>query len=54
MASQYNIHSIEDKNICNGLGCINEATTTIDEEIGDMGRIVLDLCDECLLKFREQ
>jgi hypothetical protein len=52
MARQNNIQSIEDQNICNGLGCLNEATTHIDEEIGDMGRIELDLCDDCLLKFR--
>ena len=54
MTPQNNIQSIKDKNICDGLGCSNEATATIDEEIGDMGRIVLDLCDDCLLKFREQ
>ena len=52
MIPQNNIQSIEDKNICDGLGCFNEATHRIDEEIGNMGRIVLDLCDDCLLKFR--
>jgi hypothetical protein len=54
MVTQDNILSIGNKNICNGFGCFNEATTKIDEEIGDMGRIILDLCDDCLLKFREQ
>ncbi len=55
--AQENIESIEDKNIfdgniCDGLGCFSKATHRIDEEIGDMGRIILDLCDDCLLKFR--
>jgi hypothetical protein len=54
MITQDIIRSIEDKNICDGFSCSNAATTKIDEEIGEMGRIVLDLCDECLLKFREQ
>jgi hypothetical protein len=52
MATQYNILSTGNKSICDGLGCFNEATHRIDEDIGDMGRIKLDLCDDCLLKFR--
>jgi hypothetical protein len=44
----------ENKNICDGRGCFNTATIKIDEAIGEMGRIVLDLCDDCLWKFREQ
>ena len=54
MITQDSIQSTEVKNICDGYGCSNAATTQIDEEIGEMGRIVLDLCDDCLLKFREQ
>ena len=54
MIPQNNIRSPEVKNICDGLGCFNAVTTKIDEAIGNMGRIVLDLCDDCLLKFREQ
>lgn len=54
MAPQNNIQSIEDKNICDGLGCFNEAIHRIDEEVGSIGRIVLQLCDDCLLKFREE
>jgi hypothetical protein len=51
--SSLNNNSPEDnKSICDGLGCFNEATHRIDEEIGEMGRIVLDLCSDCLLKFR--
>jgi hypothetical protein len=52
MDTQDNVRSTEDKNICDGFGCRSRATTKIDEEIGEMGRIVLDLCDDCLLKFR--
>jgi hypothetical protein len=54
MSSRNNISSEDNKSICDGLRCFNEATTKINEEIGDMGIIVLDLCDDCLLKFREQ
>jgi hypothetical protein len=50
--SHNNIRPESNKSICNCLGCFNEATNRKDEEIGDMGRIVLDLCDTCLLKFR--
>jgi hypothetical protein len=39
------------KSICNGLGCPNEATNTISEEVRGKGMIVLDLCDDCVTKF---
>ena len=39
MNSLNNNKSEENKSICDGLGCFNEATTKIDEEIGEMGRI---------------
>jgi hypothetical protein len=54
MNSLNNTRQEDNKSICNGFGCFNGVTHTIDEHIGDMGRIVLDLCDDCLLKFREQ
>lgn len=54
MNTLINIKSEENKNICDGRGCFNAATIKIDEAIGDMGRIALDLCDDCLLKFCEQ
>ena len=54
MNSLNNTKSEEHKSICDGFGCSQEATTQIDEKIGEMGRIVLDLCDECLMEFREQ
>ena len=47
-----NISSKNNKNICDGLGCTSEATNTVKEEVGDK-MIVLDLCDDCLIKFRE-
>jgi hypothetical protein len=46
--------SKDNKSICDGLGCSSEATNTIEEEIGDMGVIKLELCDDCVIKFREQ
>jgi hypothetical protein len=51
MKSLNNTGQEDNKSICDGLGCFNKATSRIDEEIGDMGRIVLDLCGDCLLKF---
>jgi hypothetical protein len=52
MKSLNNIGPEDNKSICDGLGCFNESTHRIDEDIGNMGRIKLDLCDDCLLKFR--
>lgn len=52
MSSLNNIGPEDNKSICNGLECFKEATHRIDEDIGDIGRIVLNLCDDCLLKFR--
>jgi len=49
-----NISSNGNKSICDGLGCSSEATHTIEEEIADMGVIKLELCDDCVIKFREQ
>jgi hypothetical protein len=54
MVTQNNIQLNRDKKICDGLGCPSEATNTIEEEVGDIGNIVLDLCDDCVIKFREQ
>jgi len=54
MDIQENISSNRNKNICDGLGCSSEATNIIEEEIGDMGVIRLELCDDCVIKFREQ
>ena len=53
MDTQDNIGLNGDKNICDGLGCLCEATNLIKEEVGDIGGISLKLCDDCLAKFRE-
>lgn len=50
MYIQDNIRLNTDKNICNGFGCHSEATNYIDEEVGDIGKISLQLCDDCLAK----
>jgi hypothetical protein len=47
------IRSEDNKSICDGLGCFSEATTRIEEVVGD-SIIALDLCDDCVIKFREQ
>lgn len=54
MATQDNISLIGNKSVCDGLGCFNEATNKIEEEVGDIGMIILDLCDDCIIKFRER
>jgi hypothetical protein len=54
MKSLNNTRQEDNKSICDGFGCFNETTHHLDEEIGDMGKILLDLCDDCVLKFREQ
>jgi hypothetical protein len=46
------IGSHANKSICDGLGCSSEATNTVEEEANN-SIIVLDLCDDCLIKFRE-
>lgn len=48
------IRSEQNKSVCDCLGCSSDATNTIEEEIGDMGVIKLELCDGCVIKFREQ
>lgn len=35
------------KNICDGIGCLKEATQTIIEKVGIMGTITLHLCEDC-------
>jgi hypothetical protein len=54
MAMPNNIQLNVDKSICDGAGCCNEATITIEEEVGEMGIIILRLCNDCIAKFREE
>jgi hypothetical protein len=53
MVTQNNIQLNGDKNICDGLECACEATNLIVEDVGGIGEISLQLCDDCLAKFRE-
>jgi hypothetical protein len=54
MITQDNIPSNGNKSICDGFGCFSEATNSVEEEVDGIGMIVLDLCDDCVVKFREQ
>jgi hypothetical protein len=49
-----NIGSGTNKSICDGFGCFSEATGSIEEEVDGIGMIKLELCDDCVVKFREQ
>jgi hypothetical protein len=54
--SHINITPKTNKNIangCHGFACFCEATNYIDEEVGDIGTISLQLCDDCFAKFRK-
>jgi hypothetical protein len=39
------------KNTCDGVGCLKEATQTIEEKVGTMGTITLQLCKDCTNTF---
>ena len=54
MCTLSTINPQENKSVCDGLGCSEAATITVEEEVGDMGVIILYLCDECSIKFSEQ
>jgi hypothetical protein len=49
-----NIGPGNNKSICDGFGCLSEATSSIEEEVDGIGMIKLELCDDCIVKFREQ
>lgn len=38
-------------NICEAVGCLSKATTTIEVEVGQRGTILLSLCNGCVSKF---
>lgn len=42
-----------DKNICESFDCSNEATVEISIDAGKFGVITLNLCDNCIVKFKE-
>jgi hypothetical protein len=39
------------KNLCDGNGCIRKATTEIEVNVGELGVIKLNLCENCRPKF---
>jgi hypothetical protein len=51
--SQSAISSSANKNICNALGCLAEATEKIQVKIGLDATITLDLCNNCVSKFAD-
>jgi hypothetical protein len=48
------IKAEDNKRVCDGLGCSYAATAVVDEVVDGIGKIVLQLCNDCLAKFREQ
>ena len=51
MVTQNNIQLNRDKKICHGLGCFNNATSSIQEDGYDG---ILLLCDDCIAKFPKE
>jgi hypothetical protein len=54
MCTLSTIKAEDNKRVCDGLGCLSQPTNTVEEEIDGIGMIVLELCDDCVIKFREQ
>lgn len=42
-----------DKSICDGFGCNSKATIEITANAGKLGTINLNLCENCVPKFRK-
>jgi hypothetical protein len=40
------------KNLCDGNGCSRESTTEIEVNVGELGIIKLNLCENCKPKFK--
>lgn len=51
--SQNTISCEVNKRICQAFGCFAEATTEIEVKIGHEKTMTLDLCNDCISKFRE-
>jgi hypothetical protein len=54
MAITNNIQLNADKSICDGFGCFKKATSSIEEEVDGIGMVKLELCEDCVAKFREE
>ena len=51
--SQSTISSEVNKKICEAFGCFAEATTNIEVKVGQLGTIVLHLCNVCVSRFQD-
>jgi hypothetical protein len=49
-----NTEKSSNKDICNGFGCINQSTSTIDVDAGKYGTITLEVCQFCINKFQNK
>jgi hypothetical protein len=41
------------KNLCDGNGCSRAATTEIEVNVGELGIIKLNLCENCIPRFKK-
>jgi hypothetical protein len=48
-----NTISRANKNIYEAFACFAEATKQVEVQVGKQGKISLQLCDNCIVKFRE-
>jgi hypothetical protein len=48
----HDIRSQINKNLCDGNGCSRESTTEIAINVGELGIIKLNLCENCIPKFK--
>jgi hypothetical protein len=51
--SQATKHIQINKNLCEGNGCSRTATTEIEVNVGELGIIKLNLCENCIPKFKQ-
>jgi hypothetical protein len=51
--SQDNKPTQVNKNLCDCNGCTRAATTEIEVDVGDLGIIKLNLCENCIPKFKQ-
>lgn len=51
--SQNRIYFKANKELCEALGCVAEATHEIDLRLGQLGKISVHLCKSCIPKFQD-
>ena len=54
MCTLNNNTSADNKSICDGFVCLSRSTISIEEEVEGIGIVKLELCDDCVAKFREE